>query len=309
MLGWLYKSPKYFKYRLNKEEEQSNALKVGTMIHLALLEPNLFSVSKADKPTGKLGKFVDTYLSLKGVEEKQRREIAYQESGFDLSFNVVCERFEKPAVQEFIQEFEENEGRIGLDSKTKYIVDNCVQSVLEDETAFNLINQEGPHIESINELEVYWEDEIKRKAKIDRLVINYKDKVAVNIDLKSTSEDVFIKPVKVNDTGDLLQDYIYRGFSRSYIKYAYYRQQAYYEDAIKHFLGTKDVNVDDWSIEHKIIAVETSVPFNCSVYSFSRKWIEKGKEEVNDLLNKLKWHKETNYWEKPKDYPPSGFLI
>jgi len=279
---------------------------LGTMVHLALLEPDLYIVSHCERPNGMLGEFIDKYLFLDRLEEDDRLKIAYEESGFKLSYEAVIKKFNQKSVQAYIEERSTHGDKIFIDRATKYKVDKAVQAVLEDELAYKLLD---PELNAYSELEIYWEDSIKRKSKIDRLVIDVENKVATNVDLKTTSSNVFDLPIMKEGTGNVLNDYIFRGFMASYVKYKYYRQQAYYDDAIRYWLEEKFRNSSEWTIEHKIIAVETSAPFDCAVYSFSDKWIKAGKREVENLIARLKWHKETNYWNKPKDYEVEGLKV
>jgi hypothetical protein len=290
MLNYLKISPKYFQAQINKEINLDSAsLELGRMIHLALLEPDKFVLAQYDKPTGLMGAFCELYIKHRSLET------AYELSGFKQSFDVVKKNFEKEAVN-YVNEVIENQDKIFLSRDIKYKVDKSVESVLADKYASKFLLTESP---SYNEIEVYWEkDGIKKKAKLDKLIID--GNKAINVDIKTTRNNVFELPLLIDNSLPIDKRYELRGFSKSYYYYGYYRQQAFYEEAIEEYAKQNQLQID--SIEHIIIAVQTSGVFDTCVYKFQRDWIELGKNEIKDLLSEYKYYQESGLWDKPLIY-------
>ena len=310
MLGWLYKSPRNYQTKLQGITKYSPAMELGQMVHMSILEPEKFIVAKCDKPSNKMGELVDIFLSTPIDETKDEYEhflIAHADSGFKQKSDTVYKKFMHEDVQEYITERRENEDRIFLDAKTKYTVTMCSESVLGLDGINELLDTGENRYE---EVEIYWIDrqKIKRKSKIDKLIVNIEKNIAYNIDVKTTSTDVYNLPVETGIKSDDPRQSLYlRGFMASYISYGYHRQQAFYEEAIKAFCKDQ-YNIKDIEVQHMIIAVETKAPYDAAVYRISDKWVEIGRVEVKKLLSDFKWHQETGYWKYPKDLK-NDFII
>jgi len=304
MLGWLSKSPAYYKHKMEFAGESTPSMELGTMVHMALLEPELFVVSEIDKPSGLMGLLCDKYLQSKLEDVDARFEEAYILSGYKIKKETIQLKFNKEGLP-YVQERQNNPDAIYLDKPTKYTVDKCVNAVTNNPEAFNLLQKKE---NSFSELEIFWEDKIKRKGKIDRLIVDVENKIAYNIDVKTSSKNVFKLPLKIGETDNVLKNYIFRGFMASYISYGYYRQQAYYEEAIQYFVKEK-YNIDNIEVQHIIIAIETITPNDCAVYKFDKKWIKTGKQEIDDLVDRWVWHTESNSWNLPVEYQENGAII
>lgn len=286
MLSWLKVSPKFFQRKLNKDtlsEKESSSMELGSMIHLALLEPGKFTVSQVDKPTGKMGAYCDALIAGHTPEE------AKQISGFSYSLETIEKKYEGlPA--EYVKERLDNQDKIYLDSRTKFLVDRCVDSILQGKETSKLIMEEN----ALNELEIYWEKEgVKKKSKVDKLILTHLDEgIVFNVDVKTTSSNIYLIPNE-NEEADK------NSYMHSYIKYGYHRQQAMYDEGIKHYI--RETYGKDVQVVHLHVVVNTQT-FECTVYKFTDKWIEMGKRELEQLIDKYRWHTETNYWESPKEF-------
>lgn len=297
MLGWLKVSPKYFIKKVNKEEEveeESSSMELGSMIHLALLEPDKFTVSTVDKPTGKMGAFCDAVIEGKSHEE------AKEISGLSYKMDTILKKFEETGI-EYVNEKLENKDKIFLDKNTKYLVDKCVESILSSKECFTLLTAE----EAESEFEIYWErDGIKKKGKVDKLILTHLDQgIVFNVDVKTTSSNIYEMPIQLEEelTGDVRKDFDipYGSYMSSFIKYGYNRQLAMYDEGIKEYI--KEKYNKDVEVQHLHIVVNTR-SFENMLYKFSDYWVELGYNELKILLEKYKWHKESNYWERPKEF-------
>ncbi len=79
------------------------------------------------------------------------------------------------------------------------------------------------------------------------------------------------------------QDSSYYGFSKSMKKFKYYKQAAFYMDAIK-------------ATEFYIVAVEKNPPYSINIIQIGHDLLDKGREMYNNDLEIYKYCKENNYW-------------
>ena len=298
LLGWLAYSPKMFKLKLDKlltEKEETSSMALGTMVHLALLEPDKFLVSDLDVPSGNMLKYCEVLIQ-GGSEEE-----AYEASGYKISKQAVINSFEKNNCSEYVKEKIDFKDRIFLSRNDKFVIDQCSTSILKNNVAFSLLTSTNCE----NELELYWEkDGVKKRGKVDKLVLDKIDEgIVYNVDIKTTSKNVLLFPKKLEyNAEDFLKSYeIAKGsFLESYLTYGYHRQQAMYDEGIKAYI--KEKYNKEVEVEHIIIAVETSKAFSSFVYTFKKDWINLGKKELDILIEKYLWHTEANYWDNPKGF-------
>lgn len=295
MLNWLNISPKYFYNKINKveKEEDSDALALGSLVHLAILEPEKFIVSKIDKPTGKLGLFCDAKLQGLGDEE------SLEFSTYKYKLEKVLEIYNKEG-KDYVEERLSNPTALFIDSSTKYKIDKSVDSIYAQKQASKLLADTNCE----NELEIYWEkDGIKKKGKVDKLILSDLEtkNVVYNVDIKTTSSNIYELPIKVGNTFNVEDDFkIARtSYMHSFVKYGYYRQLAMYDEGIKEYIREKyNKEVD---VIHLHIVIDTR-SFDAMVYKYDDYWLELGEKELQKLIENYKWHKETNYWEAPKQF-------
>lgn len=163
--------------------------------------------------------------------------------------------------------------------------------------------KDGLGIEVLNEFEIYWSKEVLResdvytgkctlmklKSKLDKLILDHKNKKAIYVDLKTTSYPVHF-------------------FKTSWAKYQYHRQFAFYRDAIKWYIKKK--YGQEYEIELYCLAMETCFPHRVLLLDVNRVItmreecpdIEIGRVEYLDILQKIAWHEYNNLWEYNREY-------
>lgn len=295
MLGWLNVSPRYFINKVNKlndPKDKSDALELGSTIHTALLEPEKFVVAEVEKPTGKLLALCDAII------EGQTLEEAIQTAEYKYTTEKVQEIYESKGL-EYVEEMLKNKDRLFLDRSTKYVVDRSVDAIFKSKIASQLLLEDNAE----NELEIYWEkDGIKKKGKVDKLILsNLYDNVVLNVDIKTTSSNIYELPTKKGDSLVLEDDYEIskNSYMYSFVKYGYHRQLAMYDEGIKEYI--KEKYNKEVEVQHYHVVVNTTT-FECMVYKFEEYWVNLGRKELTKLLEEYKWHKDTNYWDTPKDF-------
>lgn len=343
MLGWFKESPMKFYLRYNNkiENEESKSLKLGSLIHTYNLEPDKFKVFNLGKmPSESMCKFIETYykeivpimeLKKEGViipnGEDSAFDTAYNLSGYKISKDQVRKKLNQDVSQNYLDYLinKSNDDEIAITSKEYKTILEANEAVLTDDTGKEFLSLLNKGKESFSEEEIYWEkDGVKLKSKID----NYIELLAIggktlNIDIihtdvKTTSSSIWDTKVPNINIEDI-ESWMCKGFASSFIKYNYYRQLAFYEDAllskytneyVKSLFGLKtldgyNINI---SINHRILAIKTTGRVECAFITINDDWIKRGKREYNELLADLTWHLNNDVWEKPKSYIERGCI-
>jgi len=293
-------SPKTF---LMKKQGQMNksskALELGTLIHRWNLEPELFALADVEPVTGKMGKYIQAMSELtKGLtlDEKGLREMgetAYMLAQFKASnakITTVFKSFtDKPENQAYYNFLLTSDGKILMTQQDKNIVEGCSTSLRSHVVANKLVF--GEDLESHNEVEVYFQQHgVMCRSKLDRVVVDHANKKVTLVDLKTSSKDVYGECTKVADTGFLTRDYHATGFMFSCLMYSYYRQIAFYENALR-------AEYPGYEIESFLVAISTSGTGDIAVYKMPAAWVEEGQKQIESTLNEYKKHQETQVWD------------
>lgn len=200
------------------------------------------------------------------------------------------------------------DGKIAISPETRRILEGQTQALLGHERANIVLFGAMPeNAERFIEEEVYWsadvnvstnpEEEkllkVKFKAKLDNVVIRWDKKIIYLNDLKTTG-----KPVSL--------------FKRSFISFRYYRQLAFYSDALMEFLISKGISpteIPEWKVIARIVAIDSTKFFNVGVFNIDAKWHEKGTQEHRGLTERVIWHIATDEWTKtPEENQNNGEL-
>ena len=124
-------------------------------------------------------------------------------------------------------------------------------------------------LNGIKEHIIAWENE-EYDVKCRGMLDVYREDVGIIVDLKTT------------------QDSSYYGFANSVKKFKYYKQAAFYLDAVR-------------ADEFYIVAVEKSAPFNINIIQIGDDLLDRGRELYNRDLEIYKYCLDNDYW------PPQGF--
>lgn len=314
-LGNLKDSPWMFKQYKDKKIERVTAehFELGSLIHLAILEPDLFVVASIDKPSGLMGVFLDIYVEC-GMNDEAAKE-AYSKSGFKLPLKTVLNKFqgdikgktpdqvkEYKSINKYLDFIKVNNDKLLLTKQQKWVIFQVEKGICRNPTAFNMLfgnkstsgqSSEG-EFDVFNELELYGLlGGVRIKGKIDKLIIDHAQKKIILIDLKSTSSAPYFKVKRVQNTGDLTIDYQGTGFFGSFKGWCYYRQLAFYKTLIAE--NYKDL-FSSYKFECYIIPVNTTTSYDCSVIQVSDEWLEYGRIEAEELIFRYKEHEKEDQW-------------
>ena len=296
-LGELKLSPRRFVMRKQQEmQTKSGAMQLGTLIHKYTLEPDEFIMADVEPVGGKMGEYIRAYFELEkvGTPEDKIADMAYQMSGYKPSHSkpeTILKSFKKKEENVKFYEFlKAADGKIALNQKDRQIIEGCKTSLAAHVVSNKLLFTvpEG-NVETFNEKEIYFKQhDVDCKSKLDRIIVDHDNKTVTIADLKTTSAQVYgeCTPLE-NKTGILIRDWHVTGFMYSCLQYSYYRQLAFYINAVKS-------EYPDYTVESFIVAVDTKGAYDVAVYKLPDEWIEEGNNEIQCLLTEYKHYKTNN---------------
>ncbi len=329
-------SPQKFLSFFDKQEEkqESKSLENGSIVHLYAEKPDEFAVADVAKPSGMSGSMADEFYRLRSqkylpegvstnitsnlkTEGGKTSEILSTKAAFeklsellnfDLNSTIAYIRLARERTQsytsykedtlvnkfiaeciDYLKQLDTLAGKIALTASQKGTIESCIKALKANELANKYFNLGGNFLDNvviIKELDVYFELlGLRCKARLDNIYIDiFNGKIYIN-DLKTTA-----KPLSL--------------FQETLEYYRYYRQLAFYVRALRWLIINKKLdylnikNLEHFDIIPQIIAVETVGNFDCDVFVLDTFYIEKGTKEVRSLLERVKFHKDSNNWNK-----------
>jgi len=282
-------SPLFFKAFMDGtfKEDSTPSFSNGDIIHKGILEPELIAVA-AEKPTALLGLFIDNLVELeKGkplsiLSDEQDLLEAKRLTGYKIPVAQILKKLETPIAQEYLKFKKSCGDKIAITAKERILLDNCINSISHSERARDLIVAKHPK-NSFEELEIFWDYKgVKCKSKIDKLWVDWENRTFTLVDLKSTSKSI-------------------DGFKSSFEYYRYYRQMAFYIQAIKERL-LEETGEEFKLNECYIVAVATTRLNEVRIYQIHQEYLDKGKLEWQSLIDRYIHHKESEQWIFPIEY-------
>lgn len=313
-LGYFEVDPKYFKNYIDKllDEDTPKYMELGVQLHMYLLEPEEFQKNytylDVTKPKGAIqSQFCEIIANSKidDLEEsivnayklsyviKTKNEDKIKEDALELYNKLIDYITYLQKRKEFKDVLPKS--TFNYLTEAKYQAENHV-AVKEMLFETDSIIDTGD-VFTANELFVLWEHptimykgtKLVLKSFIDRLVIDHTNKIIKLIDLKTSSN---------------LHD-----LRTSYDSYKYYRQMAFYWSAIEYYFKHQfaDKDIKNYSRETFIIGIQTpnfqkDYPIRCKVFPLQQEDLDKGHNEVEELLDDIKWHMDENKWAHSRSY-------
>ena len=299
-IGLLKESPWFFRQVKDKKVERitTDYFELGTLIHLAVLQPELFVVAEIDKPGGIMGKFLGYYIEAGCNEEALK--YAYDKSGYKLPLKTIQKKIEEDNIVEYINFVKESKDRLVLTKQQKYVIDNAIKGIERNPTASNLLLDSYSYkdVDILNETSYFGVlDGIRLKGQPDRIILDHSDKIVTLIDLKSTSSVPYFRIKRIHNTGELTVDYVGTGFFGSFKGHSYYRQLAFYKTLL--FENYRQLFNNGYKFQVFIIAINTTLSFDCSVIQISDEWLDYGRKEIEEYIQRYKFHLKENQWDFP----------
>lgn len=321
-LNWFRLSPRYFRDKLDGkiEEPEVDYFELGTKLHYYLLEPQKFNdlyvylnfpippnpkqkeFCKALANTSKvesneLQTAKDIYKSLYSTDKKSDAKITTEVNKLIKTYRVYINYLKnaetyKDTINYITNKFlEDAKNSVAIHKKASELLLSLTYS-----TSNANISEE--YVE-VNEARIYWEhpeilvngEPIVCKSKIDRLIIDHKNKIVKLIDLKTT--------------------YSMNNFSTKFEEFKYNEQLAFYWMAIWYMFSKlfPDRKLSDYTKETYIVAISTNpsdsrilIPVETKVFKIQEKWLTAGYRNVEQTLRDMVWYLETDQWDHSREY-------
>jgi|WetSurMetagenome_2_1015567.scaffolds.fasta_scaffold00080_56 hypothetical protein len=300
-IGWFIKhGPTYLHNMLTGKgiDIETSYLSTGTLIHMAILQPNEYSktyqVRNITKPKSNQQKiFVDELNNSKEIIHDKALINAYNlayTTSTKQTDKVVLDKAKKLEIElkDFINSL--NDSKKSISFATKTLIDKIFTNISEHKLASYLLNDKNFE-EAHNEFQINWDLPIKTldytlpcKSLLDRVLFNLSKKEITLIDLKTTSN--------IND------------FGHSMVTYDYCRQLSYYWMAIFWYLKNirkLDINIDEWKFNTYIIAI-SSLYGTIRVFDITEKQLDNRIAIINNATTAIAWHQKYNKWDHTKEY-------
>lgn len=311
-------SARRFFFGFEDEAKYSAALELGSAVHALILEEDKYHLAEVSKPTGSVGPIFDTIYKLMNrgetsMEFEPALDVAvklHDYYGGDVTGKRRQTLIEKgKPYLDFLTEYKVP-GMICLTPDMKLKLTACVESVKKNRAAQRLLNPVSDEffpIHSFNEDVIIcdvdvehdgMEERMSLKAKIDNWTIDPELKIVTLNDLKTTGKDL------QSFAGKTVTDYYTQGgeivsnevFVRgSFQSYHYYRQMYMYGWMLWQYCKEKYGVDDTWTLNVNMVVVETNKPHGCQVFGVSKNWMQIGKQEFEELIGIILWHKKNGY--------------
>jgi len=294
MTNWILVGPKYFKKQMaliGLEREAESYFVFGNAVHCRLLEPlefgNRYFVQSGVVPSNAIQKkFCNLLVAHKDSREKARMNayrLSYSTSKMkDVDIQKKSEVLYN-TFKEYIEAKRLGSGKIELTPNDYARVRAIERNVKSHIAAKRLLLNKG--VMSYNEIVVLFDyKEVKMKSKLDRLEIDFDEKVIRLIDVKTHS-------IKREDSN------FSKSFRRAFISYNYHKQMYVYFLAVKRFFEQEfpNENFDNFKFETKIIAIKSNFDNEIIVFDLDGSFLIEGGLLFEEAMEKLRYYETEGF--------------
>ncbi len=271
-LSNLADSPQKYRVEQQKEDSQTRAMILGTVVDMLLTQKSRFDeevyVMTADKPS------VETMLNYCNTFAETGDSIAaYKASGYKISPDAVYNKFEKEG-KSYYNALLAAKGKIIIGAEDMFIANNIVNQLTTNLfTKKYFVKDRSPYNELRFQVSIIWNIQyqpveggdsriMKAKSMLDLVYIDHTNKTITPIDLKTGGE----------------------GFMKSYWKYKRYLQAAMYTDVLNFVDWEDDQRINEYEIRPmKFIFADTNLVNPPMIYSSTSLDIHAGREGIEYL--------------------------
>ena len=320
-IGWfLNKGPAFLHKKLTEDipDEKTPALERGTMIHEYILQPEEFQkhyvVWDKEKPSSTQQEKFCMELA-ESVEIEPDRAII---SAYKSAYSTVGKSEDKmlseglkiaSTLKDYIDFLKVNDGRIMISHWDYNMLEKIKQNIQSHKLAYSIIEasrvlrdyKDDVVFENHHEFHINWEYSfemfksnkhipedvvsvtIKCKSLLDGLTLDFRNKIAIIYDLKTTQK--------------------LWHFEDSIEQYDYGRQLAYYKNAVWWYLKNEcDEDPNDWNFKYYIIGIDTTGSYEIRVFEILETLIVDRDKVIFTAMLHIGWHQIHNKWEHSREY-------
>lgn len=303
-IGWfLNKGPAYLHKKLSGqlEDETSQSMTKGTMIHEYLLQPEEFQKDyvvwdKSRPSSTNEEKFCQALADSLEIEPNKSLlsayKAAYSTSGKS-DDKILSEATKKAStLKEYIEFLKSGDQREMITPYSANQLMKIKENISNHKAACKLLLP-ADNKNVFHEFHINWEyisskyNDIEFtcpcKSLLDSVSFDYDNKKVILMDLKTTSH--------------------LHNFADAVNTYDYTRQLYFYTKALKWYI-TNELHEDGntWRFEWYIIAID-SFTSDIRVFTFSYKQVYgENVEKVRDAIRDIVWHKDNDLWEHSRAY-------
>ena len=303
-IGWfLNKGPAYLHKKLSGqlEDETSQSMTKGTMIHEYLLQPEEFQKDyvvwdKSRPSSTNEEKFCQALADSLEIEPNKSLlsayKAAYSTSGKS-DDKILSEATKKAStLKEYIEFLKSGDQREMITPYSANQLMKIKENISNHKAACKLLLP-ADNKNVFHEFHINWEyisskyNDIEFtcpcKSLLDSVSFDYDNKKVILMDLKTTSH--------------------LHNFADAVNTYDYTRQLYFYTKALKWYITNElHENGETWRFEWYIIAID-SLTSDIRVFTFSYKQVYgENVEKVRDAIRDIVWHKHNDLWEHSRAY-------
>lgn len=302
-IGWfLNKGPAYLHKKLSGqlEDETSQSMTKGTMIHEYLLQPEEFQKDyvvwdKSRPSSTNEEKFCQELADSLEIEPNKSLlsayKAAYSTSGKS-DDKILSEAIKKAStLKEYIEFLKSRDQREMITPYSANQLMKIKENISNHKAACKLLLP-ADNKNVFHEFHINWEyisskyNDIEFtcpcKSLLDSVSFDYDNKKVILMDLKTTSH--------------------LHNFEDAVNTYDYTRQLYFYTKALKWYITNElHEDGDTWNFIWYIIAID-SFTSDVRVFTFSYKQIYRNAEKVRNALRDIVWHMENGLWEHSRAY-------
>ena len=303
-IGWfLNKGPAYLHKKLSGqlEDETSQSMTKGTMIHEYLLQPEEFQKDyvvwdKSRPSSTNEEKFCQALADSLEIEPNKSLlsayKAAYSTSGKS-DDKILSEATKKAStLKEYIEFLKSRDQREMITPYSANQLMKIKENISNHKAACKLLLP-ADNKNVFHEFHINWEYISSKyndveftcpcKSLLDSVSFDYDNKKVILIDLKTTSH--------------------LHNFADAVNTYDYTRQLYFYTKALKWYITNElHENGDTWRFEWYIIAID-SLTSDIRVFTFSYKQVYgENVEKVRNAIRDIVWHKCNDLWEHSRAY-------
>lgn len=310
--------PKFYKNNLDRLQEDTEAMTIGSLVDCLLTEKDKFNdiyyISKFSKPSGQMGLYINllfkSYVPEEGI---LHHDNAYEQLKLDnggklqSSLEKFKERFEVEG-QNYFDELVTGLNYKVITPEQFEIAERVANSLLTNE--FTSKEFEGEEV--LTQMEILWDyispidDEvIKCKSRLDLVVISHSEQVVYPKDIK----------VKMDSVGD---------FYSSYLRFRYDLQASFYTDALEWFIIQNDLFDKTTGRKYKIapfrfIVESAKYPGTPLIFQVSENDLNVGRyggtlkgrryKGYVELIEELRYYEKNNRFDYEKSVIEAGGVV